>query len=102
VSVVASRNPNPKPTRLQKASAPLLLRLSTLPRWLIPLMLGALMLLGFFLEGVLGALALLLVGLFLAWLVMLSWPLLSPGSKMIRTLVVGVVLGVAISRMLSA
>jgi hypothetical protein len=99
---VASRNPNPKPTRLQKASAPLLLKLSALPRWLVPLMLGALLLLGFFLDGVLGSLALMLVGLFLAWLVMLSWPLLSPGSKMIRTLVVGVVLGVAISDLLSA
>jgi hypothetical protein len=99
---VASRNPNPKPTRLQKASAPLLLKLSALPRWLVPLMLGALLLLGFFLDGVLGSLALMLVGLFLAWLVMLSWPLLSPGSKMIRTLIVGVVLGVAISDLLSA
>jgi hypothetical protein len=99
---VASRNPNPKPTRLQKASAPLLLKLSALPRWLVPLMLGALLLLGFFLDGLLGSIALLLVGLFLTWLVMLSWPLLSPGSKAIRTLVVGVVLGVAISDLLSA
>jgi hypothetical protein len=102
LAVVASRNPQPKPTRLQKASAPLLLKLSAMPRWLVPLMLGALLLLGFFLEGVLGALALLTVGVFLAWLVLLSWPLLSPGSKAIRALVVGVVLGVAISDLLSA
>lgn len=79
-------------TPLQKASAPLLLRLHALPRWIIPVLMAVLLVTGFALEGIAGALCLLVLGLFLGWLVLLSWPLLSPGSKVIRVLVVGVVL----------
>jgi hypothetical protein len=74
----------------------MLVRLSALPRWLVPIMLGAFLLAGFAVDGLIGGLLLLIVGLFLGWLLMLSWPLLGPGSKVIRVLVVGTLIGVAI------
>lgn len=91
-----SGRPNPKKqSGLHAWSAPLLLKLHALPRWLVPVAMAALLVAGFILEGFLAALCLLLVGLFLLWLVLLSWPVLAPTSKAIRVVVVGAVLAVA-------
>lgn len=87
--------PPRKKSSVHTWSAPLLLKLHALPRWLVPVVMAALLVTGFILEGALAALCLLLVGLFLLWLVLLSWPVLAPTSKAIRVLVVGAVLAVA-------
>lgn len=80
---------------LHRLSAPLLLRLHALPRWLVPILLAILLVTGFALEGVPGGLALAVVGLFLGWLLLLSWPLIGAGSRLVRLLVVAAVLASA-------
>lgn len=83
--------PSPTRSRLERVSAPILLRLHALPRWLIPVVMGLVLAGGLFLEGQwlwLGALLLGFVTLTVAWLYALSWPLLSTGSRIGRGLVV--------------
>jgi len=70
---------------------PLLTRLHRMPRWLIVIMPAALLLGGLLLRDQwawLGGLMLLGVWAFLTWLTALSWPVLTPGSRFFRGLVV--------------
>lgn len=95
-------SPAPQPgfrAALNRASAPLLLRMHALPRWLVPVGLGLLLTLGLFLSGSwtwLGTLCLAVVGIFLLWLFLLSWPVLTPGGRLARSLAVIGVLGLAV------
>jgi len=69
-----------------------------MPRWVIPVVMGLLLATGLFLSDSwawLGALMLLAVSAFLAWLLALSWPMLTTGGRLARALVVGAVLGLA-------
>ena len=59
---------------LERASARPLLFLRGLPRWLPPLLLAGLLVAGLALPGWLGAAALVVIAVFLAWLAALSWP----------------------------
>jgi len=47
-----------------------------------------------------GGIALLVVWAFVAWLTALSWPALSPGSKLLRLLVVVALFGVVVLKFL--
>ena len=85
---------------LEEKSAGPLARLHRLPRWLIPVMMGLLMLLGLFIEAAWAGIFFVLVAAFLGWLLALSWPVITPGSKMFRLLVIVVVGGVGIMRLL--
>lgn len=69
------------------ASAPLLLRIHSLPKFLVPVVIAVLMMLGLFSPALLGGIALSVVCLFIGWLMYLSWPLLDPSSKLIRSIV---------------
>ena len=83
---------------LNEASAPILMKLHTLPRWIIPVTMGLLLITGLFLDGAwtwLGALLILTVAAFLGWLLALSWPMLRPGGRLARAFVVAVVIGAA-------
>lgn len=100
-------NPRPKPTNpraaqssaLQRLSAPVLLRLHGWPRWVFPIF-TALLLVGGLLvpNAVLAAVLLTLLTLILAWLVALSWPVISPLARLIRILVLGALVMVVIGR----
>jgi hypothetical protein len=68
-------------------SAPALLRIHGLPKFLVPGMIAVLMLLGLFLEAPYSGAALTVVSLFIGWLMYLSWPLLDSKSRVIRFLV---------------
>lgn len=75
---------------LNRFSAPLLVRMHALPRWLVPIGLGLLMALGFFLSGSwawLGTVAMALVTVFIGWLFALSWPVLTITGRMARGIV---------------
>ncbi len=87
--------------RVEVASAPLLLRLHTMPRFLVPLLLVSSLLLGFMTTGIISYLALLFVALFVTWLLFLSWPLLEPGARLLRSAVVVMLLGVILSRVIA-
>lgn len=80
---------NRKPTWLEKVSAPILLRIHSWPRFVFPLLLASVLLGGLFISQPLISTALLsLVAITLVWLITLSWPLLTGGQRVIRTLLV--------------
>lgn len=79
------------PSWLHTVSLPLVQKLSTLPRWLAPVVMLALTLIGLFSGGVVGLVCLGLVALFLGWLVALSWSVLPTAQRAMRLVVVVVV-----------
>jgi hypothetical protein len=88
--------PSPPPARTR--SQALLLRLSRLPRLVVPAAVLALTLAGLTAPPLVGALCLLLVAAFLAWLASLAWSAVAPGGRMLRTLTVGLLVGAAVAR----
>lgn len=89
---------DPNLTPFQRFSAPLLVQLSRVPKWLLLVVVLGLTAGGLLLENAIGGLLLLLLALFLAWLAVLGWPGLSPLARLLRLLVVGMVLYVAFTR----
>jgi hypothetical protein len=81
---------------LERASAPLLVRLSTMPAWLVPLIMAVLAVVGLIVGGVVGFVALTLIAAFLAWLALLSWPVLRPRQRLLRSLAVAIVIAAAV------
>lgn len=67
---------------------PLLSPLARLPRWLVGMFPAILLLGGLLLPPPWGVVLLSLVTLFLAWLLVLSWPRLLGRSRALRTVVV--------------
>ncbi len=67
--------------------------LRALPRWLPPIVLGVLFVGGLAVRGWAGAVLLLVVTVFLAWLAALSWPALQPPTRALRVLAVAALLG---------
>lgn len=76
---------------LEKASVGPLFVLNRLPRLLVPLILGALLLAGLALPSRWAALLMLPVAAFLLWLLALAWPVLSVSGRVMRILAVAVV-----------
>lgn len=73
--------------RITDLSAPALLRIHGLPKFLVPGLIAILMLLGLFLPAPYSGISLTIVSAFIGWLMYLSWPLLDPKSRLIRLLV---------------
>ena len=73
--------------RVTDLSAPILLRIHGLPKFLVPGLIAVLMLLGLFLQAPYSGIALTVVSVFIGWLMYVSWPLLDSKSKLIRFLV---------------
>ena len=73
--------------RVTDLSAPTLLRIHALPKFLVPGMIAVLMLLGLFSPAPYSGIALTVVCIFIGWLMYLSWPLLDSKSRVIRFLV---------------
>jgi hypothetical protein len=69
--------------------------LSRQPRWLVPGLLIALMLVGLFLSGPGAAIPLLVVAVFLTWLLLLSWPAIRSGGRVARIASVLVIVAAA-------
>ena len=73
--------------RITDMSAPALLRIHGLPKFLVPGLIAILMILGLFLAAPYSGIALTVVSVFIGWLMYLSWPLLDSKSRLIRLLV---------------
>ena len=73
--------------------------LNGLPRLVVPLVLGILLVLGLALHSPWAGLLLLVPGLFLAWLLVLSWPALSPAGRALRLIAVAAVTVAAVLRL---
>lgn len=107
----APRQQGPRPSQpgrnprgnVERASFPILTRLLAVPRWLLVILIASCLLLGLSLTGplaILGSLFLLIVATFLGWLLMLSWPVLTPGRRIVRLVVVLAVAGLAVLKAL--
>jgi hypothetical protein len=70
--------------------------LRALPRWLPPVVIAALFIGGLAVGGWGGAVMLLLVTAFLAWLAVLSWPAIQPPTRVLRVVAVVVLLALSI------
>ena len=99
--------PSPSPSsarkRFEEFSFPLLRTLHGMPRWLIVVAPAILLFGGLILTGPmawLGGILLFVVWLFIAWLTALSWPALTPGSRIFRVLVVLALLGIVVLKFL--
>lgn len=88
---------------LERFSYPILLTMQRVPRWLVVILMATCLFLGLIQSGSLswlGGILLLLVAVFLGWLVALSWPVISPGSRILRVVVVAAIVGIAILKFL--
>jgi uncharacterized protein DUF6703 len=70
--------------RVERWSATPLVFLHQLPRWLLPVVLVALLLAGMLGTGWVGAAALLVLAALLGWLAYLSWPSTPPQGRLLR------------------
>lgn len=70
--------------------------LRALPRWLPPVVIAALFIGGLAVGGWGGAVMILVVTAFLAWLAVLSWPALQPPTRVLRVVAVAVLLALSI------
>ena len=86
------------PSALERISAPWLVRLSRIPRWLFLIVLGSVLFAGLYLDSALGGVLLLLLALFLAWLASVGWSHVSPVGRILRLLTVGVLVYVAVDK----
>jgi hypothetical protein len=90
---------NQQPSRLAQWSAPILLFIHGLPRFVFPVFTLAILLAGLFIgDGRIGAIFLVVLGLILWWLLALSWRLLTPTAKAMRVILLGVVAAYALGR----
>jgi hypothetical protein len=90
-------------SKLERRSLPLLLALQRFPRWLIVILMALCLFLGLIQTGGLawlGGILMLVVAAFLGWLLVLSWPVITPSSRVIRSIVVAAVVGLAILKFL--
>ena len=85
--------------RLERASAPVLIRLNRAPRWVPTAVMLVLLLIGLFTPGSVSAALLAAVALILAWLLALAWPTLAAQGRFARILVIGLVLFSALVRL---
>lgn len=96
---VPSQAKSPTRLKLERVSIRPLHALKRLPRFVLPLAMGLLLLAGLLIPGQWAGLLLLVVAAFLTWLLALSWPALIASSRLIRLLVVLLVTFAAFWRM---
>ena len=69
---------------MERFSARPLVFLHQLPRWILLLIVLGLLISGFAVPGLIGAVALLLVAILLGWLAYLSWPSINASGRVLR------------------
>ena len=99
-----TNDPAPCPLRrsVEQFSRPMLLRLRTIPRWLIPLFTVGLLAVGVLAPVPVGMVALALVLVCMLWLYYLSWPAVTTGGRLMRIAVVVMLVVIAVVRLQSA
>ena len=98
-SVPAVAPPSSLRQRFERVSAPLILSLARLPRWVFPLAMAALLVAGLMVNpGGLGGLFLLVLVAALCWLTALSWPALTVAGRILRVITILAALAVVYAR----
>lgn len=92
--------PGPVRQAVERASTPALRRLADLPAWLPFLTMLTLILVGSFLGGPVGAVAVAVAALVIGWLLYLSWPHLRGTERLMRLAVLLLVVAIATTRLL--
>lgn len=64
------------------------MRMAALPAFVIPIILGTMLFFGLVLKAQWSGLLMVVIALFLSWLGALSWPHLSPTSRLLRSVVI--------------
>jgi hypothetical protein len=83
---------------LERRSVGPLMVLNSLPGWLVPVALGVLLVAGLALPFAWSGLLLLVPIVFLGWLLLLSWPVITPSGRLLRLLAVLVLIGAMVFR----
>jgi hypothetical protein len=84
--------------QIEDASRPTLVKLSSLPRLVVPLGTLVLVVIGLFAPLPIALPALALIFFFFAWIAYLSWPVVPTGGRVLRGVMLGLVLAMAASR----
>lgn len=97
------QTPNDQPKsnlrkQLEVISTPALLKINSWPRSVVPIFMVGALLVGLFVPGAVGGFFILVVGLFVGWLLFLSWPLLPVRARALRLAVVILIIFSAISQ----
>lgn len=94
----SNRNQGSTRQQIESASRPTLVKLSSMPKAVVPLGTLVLVALGLFAPLSIALPALALVFFFFAWIAYLSWPVVSTGGKVLRGVMLGLVVAMAASR----
>lgn len=86
--------------RFEDASRPLLQRMQALPNFIVPVLLGVMLFFGLTLDAAWAGGLLLVIALFLSWLTAISWPAISPGSRILRVVVDLGILGLGVLKLM--
>ena len=89
--------PNTLRHRIDQASLPLMTKLSRLPKLLPFAILLTLLVAGVLIGGPIGFVLMLLAAIFIAWVLYLSWPLLSGSERIMRLAVLLLAAAMAVS-----
>lgn len=87
--------------RLERRSLPVLQTLQRVPQWVLFLVVLGCVVGGLLLSGPVAGALLGVVSVFLAWLLLLAWPRLTEGQRVLRGLTTALVAGSAIWRLLA-
>ncbi len=87
-----------RPT-IERASLPLITRLSSLPKAVPFLLLVALLVAGVLINGPVGFVLMGLAALFVAWILYLSWPRLTSSERIMRSAVLLLAVAMAVTRL---
>lgn len=85
--------------KVERATAPVLVWLSTLPRFVLPIASVALLITGLAAPAAVGVPAMLLVIVLIAWLTYVSWPAVQGVQRLLRLGVVGLLLAALLGRL---
>jgi hypothetical protein len=96
----AAHAPRGARARFEEASRPVLMRMRALPTFLLPMVLAVALFLGLVIRAPWAGLFLIVIGLFLSWLTALSWPAVSPASRLVRVVVDAAVLTLGVLKLL--
>jgi hypothetical protein len=84
---------------LERASVGPLMVVSSLPGWFIPVVLGVLLVAGLALPFAWAGLLLVVPALFLGWLLLLSWPVIGTGGRLMRLAAVLLLVGATVAKL---
>ena len=86
--------------RFEEFSYPLIARMQSMPVFVVPLLLGVLMLVGLTLPWAWSGILLIVIAIFLLWLTAVSWPTLERGNRIARVGINLAVIGLGVLKML--